>query len=226
MLRHWLGPDVLETFLRQHLGRLPCAHPGVAASAVSLLDWETFGKVLAADPPPDVLVAFCGRLIPVEQPRSLDAARRLLRQGLGLVIRRSERQSPVFANVRNSFAQELSGEVQVQLYATPAGTQTFGWHFDFEDVFVAQTVGVARDVTRTSQLDFSVIRNETSTTYSSRLIAGDWLYIPRRWWHLVRSIEDSLSISVGVMPVQELGVGLGPVTDVGPATPLAASSRP
>ena len=33
----------------------------------------------------------------------------------------------------------------------------------------------------------------------ARLIAGDWLYVPRRWWHLVLCAEDSLSISVGVM---------------------------
>lgn len=159
------------------------------------------------------MVAFCGRLIPVEQPRSLDAARHFLRQGLGIVVRRSERNSPVFADVKRSLTEEVAGEVHVQLYATPAGTQTFGWHYDLEDVFVAQTVGVkdyyfrdntvARDVARTSQLDFSAVRNETSTLFCSRLMAGDWLYIPRRWWHLVRSIEDSLSISVGVMPVQE-----------------------
>jgi hypothetical protein len=213
MLRQWVGPDALDGFLQDHLGRVPFARPGAAVSAVPLLDWETFGAVLAADPPPDVMLAFCGRLVPVEQPRSLAAARHLLGQGLGIVIRRSEHNSAVFANVKRSFAEELAGEVQVQLYATPAGTQTFGWHYDFEDVFVVQTVGVkdyyfrdntvARDVARTSQLDFSAIRNETSTLYSARLIAGDWLYIPRRWWHLVRSIEDSLSISVGVMPPQE-----------------------
>jgi len=40
---------------------------------------------------------------------------------------------------------------------------------------------------------------------SARLIAGDWLYLPPRWWHLVKCIEQSLSISVGVMSPAELG---------------------
>lgn len=216
MLRQWLGPELFDTFVNQRFGRSPFACPGTATSAVPLLDWETFGAILAADPPPDVMVAFCGRLIPIEPPRSLDSARHLLRQGLGIVVRRSERLSPSFAAVKRSFAEELPGEVQVQLYATPAGTQTFGWHFDFEDVLVAQTVGVkdyyfrdntvARDVVRTAQLDFSAIRKETSAVYCARLAAGDWIHIPRRWWHLVRSVEDALSISVGVMPVEQVQV--------------------
>jgi ribosomal protein L16 Arg81 hydroxylase len=38
----------------------------------------------------------------------------------------------------------------------------------------------------------------------AKLIAGDWLYIPRRWWHLVKCSADSLSISVGIMPPAEM----------------------
>jgi ribosomal protein L16 Arg81 hydroxylase len=30
------------------------------------------------------------------------------------------------------------------------------------------------------------------------LIGGDWLYIPARWWHGAKCIEDSLSISLGL----------------------------
>ena len=35
-------------------------------------------------------------------------------------------------------------------------------------------------------------------------VAGDWLYIPYRWWHLVKCVQESLSISVGVMSPSEL----------------------
>lgn len=212
MLRQWLGPRALDGFITEYLGRAPLVCPGAAASAVPLLDWDSFGAVLASDPPPDVMVAFCGRVVPVEPPRSLAAAQRLLRQGLGIVVRRSERHASAFANLRRGFAEDVDGDVQVQLYATPAGTQTFGWHFDLEDVFVAQTAGVkdfyfrdntvASNVVRAAQLDFSAIRYESSPLHSARLLHGDWLYIPRRWWHLVRSVEDALSISVGVMPVE------------------------
>ncbi len=214
MLRQWLGTESFDEFLKNNLGRKPIARAGAAACTAGVLDWETFGAVLSADPPPDVMIAFCGRTVPVEQPRSLGAARRLLQQGLGIVVRRSERNSPAFAGVKRSFADDVPGEVHVQLYATPAGTQTFGWHFDFEDVFVAQTAGVkdyyfrantvaSHQIERMAQHDFSAIHYESSKLFTARLGPGDWLHIPRRWWHLVRSLEDSLSISVSVMPVQQ-----------------------
>jgi ribosomal protein L16 Arg81 hydroxylase len=113
---------------------------------------------------------------------------------------------------------------------TPAGTETFGWHYDWEDVFIAQTVGskdyhfrnntVAQDAAFSTQPDFSCVRRETSPLFGALLIPGDWLYIPRRWWHLVRSLEDSLSISIGVVPD-----GVGPSERGEPAADGAGAAR-
>jgi ribosomal protein L16 Arg81 hydroxylase len=36
--------------------------------------------------------------------------------------------------------------------------------------------------------------------HTSRLLPGDWLHVPARWWHMAKCLEDSLSISVGVRP--------------------------
>jgi hypothetical protein len=63
---------------------------------------------------------------------------------------------------------------------------------------------IARHTRLGDRLDFASIRSVTSQLLGARLIAGDWLYLPRRWWHLVRCVEDSLSISVGIMPLDEL----------------------
>jgi ribosomal protein L16 Arg81 hydroxylase len=130
------------------------------------------------------------------------------------VVRAAERNDPGLARLAERFERVLPGEVHIQLYATPAGTNSYGWHYDFEDVFIAQTAGVkdyyfrqntvARDARLGDQLDFTSVRRETSPIYQSRLIAGDWLYIPSTWWHLVKCVEDSLSISVGVMPPEAL----------------------
>jgi 50S ribosomal protein L16 3-hydroxylase len=209
MLREWLAPLALETFVRDHLGKMPYARSGAAAGVVPCFGWEALEQVLATRPP-DVLVAAAGRLVNAPVPGDLSSARKLLSRGFGFVIRRSERQNERLAQIARAFACDLPGEVQVQLYVTPAGTQTFGWHFDFEEVFIAQTVGmkdyyfrdntVARQVAMGPDLDFRAIRHETSPLFASQLIAGDWLYIPQRWWHLVRSVEDSLSISIGVVP--------------------------
>ena len=49
-----------------------------------------------------------------------------------------------------------------------------------------------------------MIVRETSPIYTARLEPGDWLYIPSRWWHLVKCVTDSLSISTGVMSEREL----------------------
>jgi 50S ribosomal protein L16 3-hydroxylase len=211
MLRDWLSPLTMEAFVQRHLSqRLPFARPGAAAAAVPLLDWDVLGAVLASCPEPDVLVASRGRLVDAPIPRSLAAARRLMNEGLGIVVRQSERNSPELAALSRSFSHDLPGEVHVQLYATPAGSQTFGWHFDIEDVFIAQTSGIKdyyfRDNTVTRPRapglppDFGAVRQETSSLHSATLIPGDWLYIPTRWWHLVRSVEDALSISIGVIP--------------------------
>jgi len=90
----------------------------------------------------------------------------------------------------------LPGEVHVQLYVTPAGTYSYSWHYDLEDVFVAQMLGikdyhlrdntVARHTRLGESLDFSCIRDETSHMMAARLIVGDWLYIPRRCGHAAR----------------------------------------
>jgi hypothetical protein len=210
MLDEWLAPMRVDVFARMHLRRAPFARPQAAAGAISLLNWSTLARVLGAEPAPDVLVAADGQLIDTPVPRTLVALRALMAQGFGLVTRKAERHDAGLAALARAFARDLPGQVHVQLYATPAGTQTFGWHFDFEDVFIAQTAGakdyyfrentVSRDTLPGSQPDFSRIRGETSPLLSSRLLAGDWLYIPSRWWHLVRSLDDALSISIGLVP--------------------------
>jgi 50S ribosomal protein L16 3-hydroxylase len=209
MLRDWLAPVPVESFKHNHLGRQPYARPGAAGAMIGVFDWQVLGQILATRPR-DILIARAGRLVDAAIPGDLAAARELMNQQLGIVIRNSERQHEGLAQLARAFALDLPGEVHVQLYVTPAGTQTFGWHFDFEDVFIAQTVGikdylfrentVARDAPLGTQPDFSRVRQETSALFTSQLIPGDWLYIPRRWWHLVRSVEDSLSISIGVLP--------------------------
>ena len=133
-----------------------------------------------------------------------------MERGISTVVRASERNEDGLRRLAEAFRAVLPGAVHVQLYATPAGTHSYGWHYDFEDVFVVQTLGVkdyymrantvSLDTRLGEVLDFSAVRKEKSPLMKARLIAGDWLYIPRRWWHFVECLEESLSISVGVMP--------------------------
>ena len=209
MLREWLAPTPVAEFARTHLGRAPDARPRAARAAVPLFTWPTLDRILRVEPAPDLLVVNAGRLLDVPPPRDLARLRELMAKGAGVVIRRAERLDAGLASLAESFARDLPGEVHLQLFVTPAGRHGFAWHYDFEEVFIAQTAGVKDyyfrentvdpHVPRGAQPDFTAYRRETSPVATARLHAGDWLYVPSRWWHVARCVEDSLSISVGVL---------------------------
>jgi ribosomal protein L16 Arg81 hydroxylase len=191
-----------------HLKKRPYAHPDAAGSVLPLLQWETLGAILRTGRP-DVLTVARGQLVEVPRPRTLDDVQRLMGQGVSVVVRASERHDPGLAALAASFGAVLPGEVHIQVYATPGGTNSYGWHYDFEDVFIAQVAGVkdyyfrdntvARHTVLGEDLDFSLVAGERSPLMASTLRRGDWLYIPARWWHLVKCGEQALSISIGVM---------------------------
>jgi hypothetical protein len=214
VLAEWLAPETPAWFVEHHLRKAPCARPAAAMEATALFSWQTLDRVLGSRLPLDVLTVAGGELIHVPRPRSRLDVGRLLETGVSVVIRAAEAHDPGLQKLADRFAGVLPGEVHVQLYVTPGGTNSFGWHYDFEDVFIAQAAGVkdyyfrantvARHAVLGDTLDFTSVRQERSPLFSSRLVAGDWLYLPARWWHLVKCVEDSLSISVGVMSPDEL----------------------
>jgi 50S ribosomal protein L16 3-hydroxylase len=138
MLRGWLGSTTLETFRAQHLQRAPLASPTTVSR--SLLDWSLLDEVLAVDPAPDALVVARGRHLPVPAPRSLAELKAYFELGVGVCLRATEHCHPVLRAVADAFEADV-GSAHVQIFATPGGTHGFGWHFDDEDVFVAQTEG-------------------------------------------------------------------------------------
>lgn len=213
MIPEWLTLSDRRSFLNDSFGRWPYARAGAARMAVPLFSWATLDRVLGSSTPADVLTVAAGRLYELPAPRSSGDVRMLMARGISTVVRKSERHDDGIRRLADAFGGVVPGEVHVQLYATPGGTHSFGWHYDLEDVFIAQTLGVkdyylrdntvARHTHVGEKLDFSCIQQETSQLMVARLIASDWLYIPRRWWHLVKCVEDSLSISIGIMPPDE-----------------------
>ena len=210
MLDEWLNPMPIESFTRDYFRKQPYASPSSALDVVPLFSWGTLDRLLTEHPTADVLVVALGKLLEVPMPRSLADTRALMLGGTGLVIRRAEQHDAGLANLAAALGRNIPGEVHVQLFITPADTYGFGWHYDDEDVFIVQTNGekdyffrdntVERYRPRGAPLDFSRFRDETSSIGSARLIAGDWLYIPSRWWHMAKCTQDSLSISLGLLP--------------------------
>jgi len=207
MLRDWLGDLSLDAFASLHLGRNAWARPGVALPQIPLFGWPALGRILE-QPDLDLIAVARGQFLDVPRPRSLAQARAMLASGAGFVIRHAQRNDPALASFAEDFTRDLPGEAHIQLFVTPGGTHGFAWHYDAEEVFITQTVGVkdyyfrentiTREAPRAIRHDFSRFREETSPLQTARLLAGDVLYLPARWWHMAKSVEDSLSISLGV----------------------------
>jgi hypothetical protein len=187
VLHEWLAPGTVDDFVHVHLHRQPYA--GMSRAATGLLDWSGLRPILGSDP--DVLVVARGELLPEPAPRSLGAVRVLMRRGIGVVVQHAERHDRRLAALAAAFTADLPGETQVQLHVTPGGTHGLGWHCDHEDRFIVQTAGLE---------DYYFREDETSPILSARLFAGDWLYVPAGWWHMATCVDDSLAISVGVVP--------------------------
>jgi ribosomal protein L16 Arg81 hydroxylase len=184
--------------------------PHSARSALDVLDWDTLDEVLRAEPAPDVIVCAKGTALPFPAPRDLDALRAYMRMGIGVCLRHTQHSHPRLGTLAEAFERALPGTVQVQIFVTPGRTHGFGWHYDAEDVFIAHTLGCKDYYFRPNTVsadapfppkDFTGYHAETSSIQTATLVAGDFLYIPSKWWHMAICRETSLSISVGVMPL-------------------------
>ncbi len=203
-----MAPIGLDAFRRDYLGRAPVALPSTTESAFELFDWNVLQAVLSSRADLDALVVARGELIQVSIPRTSRELGIYLRHGIGLCIRHSERHHPYLKRVASEIEAAFPGATaQVQLFVTPAETHGFTWHFDDEDVFIAQTNGKKEYLFRENTVAaderarpdvFSRFPTESTPICAARLHRGDFLYIPSRWWHMAECIEDSLSISVGV----------------------------
>jgi len=210
----WLGRLEASGFWRDHFGRQPFASAGGGEEVMPLFTWDTLDRVLAAPPPIDLMTVRAGQLVACGAPRGRRDVEALFRSGVSTVVRSAERHDRALASLVAALGRAAGGEAHGQLYATPAQTNSYGWHYDFEDVFIVQTAGtkdyyfrantVASDVVLGDRPDFTAITRETTPTFTARLLPGDWLYIPARTWHLVKCVADALSISTGVMSEAEV----------------------
>lgn len=207
MLQRWLGQVHLEEFRSRYLQQQPLATPGGGMDVRHACDWQELGHLLEAASS-DVLVVAASQLLAVPAPRTLAELRALFRAGAGVALRNPAPCGPGLLEISRALARDVPGDQRVIVFATPKATHGFGWHYDAEDVFIVQTAGdkeyffrantVDPEPVRGGQPDFSLIRRERTPVMSCRLVAGDFLYLPRGFWHVAYAHEDSLSLSIGV----------------------------
>jgi hypothetical protein len=207
-LQRLLGSLSRVDFETSILHRQPWARPGAAIDKAASFGWHELGALLESRPSPDVLVVARSALLKKPEPRSLASLRALMNDGIGICVRHAEQHHIAVAAAAAGLAESFQRKVHVQVFVTPAETHGFGWHYDAEDVFILQTAG-SKDyyfrentvLTRSragADFDFSAIRRERSPLQTARLLPGDCLYLPSGMWHMARSVEDSLAMSLGV----------------------------
>jgi ribosomal protein L16 Arg81 hydroxylase len=140
----------------------------------------------------------------------------LLRTGHALRCRHAERSSPEFASLATLFQSTFHWPVDCHVYCTGADTVGLHWHYDAEDVFVLQTAGSKQWRLRKNTVhpwpvvetlpDDMQFERETTLTMHCRLAAGDWLYIPGGYWHCTWADDQSISLSIGMLPSTPLDV--------------------
>jgi 50S ribosomal protein L16 3-hydroxylase len=207
-IESWLAGVVTPSFRAENFRRAATAGQRAARSVIPFLTWEVIGRLVEQQEPVDMLVVRNGSLVE-SRPSTAAEARALFDDGYSLVLRRCERHDELLRRLADVVGRHVDGEVSIQIYATPAGFRSFGWHYDCEDVFIAQTDGVKEYYLRENSVNPRPtldamprdmhFERETTPTQATTLVPGDWLYIPRGWWHVARAVESALSISVGVL---------------------------
>lgn len=157
----------------------------------------------------DLTLVRDGRISRRHRPlRTVDAWQEVS-AGSTLVYRHVERHDATVARLSGALIRDVPGVVDAHIYVTPAGHHGFGWHYDAEEVFFLHFTGVKDFFLRRNTVNPHPVpetmpedlrfSEETSPVLQCRVRAGDWLYIPRGWWHMAIARSDCRSLSLGLL---------------------------
>lgn len=216
VLKSLLQTSDVEPFLTKHFTRLPLAMPGSAARHTHLLDWKVVKEVIDTKKS-SLRIVKDGQMVKDYADLSFDQAEEYYKQGNTLLIKNAELSHQALADLARDFAESFHTPVDIQLYCTPGNHNAFGWHYDVEEVFIIQAKGsklysIRQNTIHPNPLVSSIPKNleyekeKSDLEIKVLLNEGDWLYIPSGWWHIARTQEESMHISIGLMPRSALDV--------------------
>src|SRR5262249_45875631 len=178
------------------------------AEWVASLATAAICEQLAASDQVDFLMVRDGQPFGGGRP-SLEQARELFSTGYTWVMRDAERGDTRLAEFGRALASEIHGALHLHVYRTPRGHGGFGWHFDPEEVFFFQTLGrkmlklrenTAHPKPLLERMPTHLKPGSEDTPIAEYLLEpGDWLYIPSGFWHSAEAVEESISISAGIL---------------------------
>jgi 50S ribosomal protein L16 3-hydroxylase len=214
VLQELLDQVPVREFLHSNFTRLPFAMPNRAERYTHDLTEADFAAMVEGSRS-TLRVVRDGRLMEDKVHMSWTEAQAYYRRGYTLLVRYAERSSAKLQALAWEFAHFFHAPVDIQVYLTPGKSQAFGWHYDLEEVFIIQVQGCKEYTIRQNTLnplpvwdnmpaDMAYGRETSRLRMTCRLEAGDWLYIPSGWWHIAQTQEESIHLSIGVMPVVRL----------------------
>ncbi len=202
-----LGEISAAEFFSTYYGRTPLLRRA-AAQWVNPIATEQLCERLVRSDQVDFLAVRDGKPFAGKRPQ-LGEAHELFSTGYTWVMRDAERGDPGLAEFGRALASEIHGSLHLHVYRTPRAHGGFGWHFDPEEVFFFQTAG--RKVLRVQentlhpkplhdQMPTQLQPSSERTPIDEYILQpGDWLYVPSGFWHSAEALEDSISISVGIL---------------------------
>lgn len=204
----------LAEFCSTYFAKIPFSSPSGARELCSLLDTRTF-RELSEQKHSDLLFAKKGKEKPPSEVvggATFDGMNAAIDEGFTVVARHVDKSLPAFGRLAGEFSTGFNTQVDVQIFWSPPANEGFNWHFDVEDVFIVQTKG-SKEFTLRKNTVFPMPVDGRSggedlypmerspTVMRCTLAAGDWLYIPSGYWHKAAAIEESMHISIGIMPL-------------------------
>lgn len=211
ILEELIAPLQLQDFLNMHYARSPFAAPLKAKRFCDLISWPLMTEIIDSGHDDCWLVkeGFMHKNPELSTGRlQVETAKQEFQTGHTVLVRHAEKSHPKLAEIADDFRRLFFRPVDIQLYCTPANEEGFNWHYDLEDVFVLQSKGEKEfrlkpnsvnpnPLTMPKDLEFHKEKNKTEIR--CWLKAGDWLYIPKGYWHKAKALTDSFHLSVGVL---------------------------
>lgn len=205
------GAFGVSEFIETHLHRLPLALAGSAGTLCTVASWDVFERI-GVQPQCDLLIIRRGEQLQNHQLVDATRLRDVVSHGYTVRVRHAERHDADIESLAKLFEATFEAPVDVHLYATPADSFGFSWHYDAEDVFIVQTAGekeyfLRKNTVNPWPLEETIpadmrYERELMPLMRATLKAGDLLYIPCGYWHRAQASpgsEVAISLAVGVM---------------------------